>query len=142
MRFMNAQILPLLALSLTGCDGYIGMTGTTYRWINHAPDAKSFVVVDEALPRGLTLEPLSGVDLTLYNHSEDVGRTDEDAKLWRDERVSDQDGTFRMGSVAAPGDYESALEAKKAGCQGVVHKFQHDRDDHLASVVLVCDTPK
>lgn len=63
----------------------------------------------------------------------------EDAKLWRDEGVSETDGTFRMGSVAAPGDFESTIEAKKAGCQGVVHKFQHDRDDHRAKVVLVCE---
>lgn len=142
MKLLNARLLPILALFLTACDGYIGMTGTTYRQVDPAADAKSFVVVDEALPQGLTLEPLSGVELTLYNHSEDVGRTDKDAKLWSDEGISEVDGTFRMGSVAAPGDFESAIEAKKAGCQGVLHKFQHDRDDHRTNVVLVCSPLK
>lgn len=139
MKSLIKPILALLALPLAGCDGYVGMAGSTYRWVDPPPGAKSFIVVDEALPQGLTLEPLSGVDLTLYYTSGSVRDKGEDARLWRDEVASSANGTFDMGGTSAPGEYESAIEARKDGCQSVLHRFEHDRHDHLASVVLVCD---
>jgi hypothetical protein len=134
-----SPLLLTLALLLAACDGEIFFDGVAYRLADPRPGDKGFILVDEELPSGLALEPLAGVEVTIYHDPEDIHRTDETARRWRTEATSSEDGTFSSGGATAPGGFEAAVGARKQGCTDVSRNFKHGKVDHKVYVVLVCD---
>lgn len=94
----------------------------------------------EELPRDLALEPLAGVEVTLFHDPEDVHRGPEEARRWSTEATSSEDGTFVAGGATAPGWFEVAVRARRPGCLDVIQNFPHDKAEHTIYVVLICES--
>lgn len=67
-RLIWLMILCSFPLFLTACDGYLSTDGVVYEWMNAPPDAKGHVYVDEQVPAGRIMLPVSGatVQFSIY----------------------------------------------------------------------------
>jgi hypothetical protein len=132
-------ILICLFLFVVGCDGYLGVEGRAYEWIEANPIDNSFILVDK-LDRVLPaeLKPLKDVEIVIEPWSADKRPEDnKNAELWTQRIKTDKNGYFKTGSTAAPSKFNATISVRDPRFKKVEHIFYHDRLHHFVLIVLV-----
>lgn len=129
----------------TGCthgivDGGIFVEGRAYEWVNAPPMTPSRIYVDELLMKDAKLVPLAGVRILLLHGGEYARRPIDETTIWKNERLSDPDGSFHVGGITAPEKFHAAIRAWKEGFSPAERVFLHDKIQHTAVVVMVRTT--
>ncbi len=132
-----ALLGPLLGVLVAGCDGYLGMQGRVYEAEGLAsaslPAQVLIDTIGAVLPPRLRSVAACKIAIEPWAVSE---RSQRDDDGWVQRTVTDNDGYFRTGQVAAPGWYDATLTVMCPGRQLLVWGFRHDRQEHHAIIVV------
>jgi hypothetical protein len=129
-------------LSQTGCtqgiiDGGIFVQGRVYEWVNPPPNVTSRVHVDESLTDQVQLVPLAGVNVLLLHGGDYARQRIDETTTWKNQRLSDENGSFRVGGLTSPEKFHAAIRVRKDGFLPAEKVFFHDKLQHTAIVLTV-----
>jgi hypothetical protein len=133
-------LILVLALSSTGCDRLMQITGTVYEWVNPPEKASSLVfhkeisptgLLKEDIPTGLTLTPLKDVHISASGKYK--------ADTFYSNEVTDEAGKYKLIiSLGYKTDsYDATIEANHPGYMGVRRLIKDVGESHIVTIILV-----
>jgi hypothetical protein len=143
MRLLKVCLLLfviLLTSTLTACDTIIQMKGTTYEWINATIEDKGQIYVDEAMPNGMSLKPVSNIVVWCGYQGM---RATESPKRFHPPSTTDISGNFSGSWVAGGGSRLFTLRVDEELYYPLVKDFFHKghaNGTHFVNIILVRKT--
>ncbi len=133
-------LIMTLALSSTGCDRLVNITGKVYQWIDHPERAGSLIfhkeysvtgIMKGDVPQGLNLKPLKDARVSAYGQYK--------TETFYSSEITDTEGKFRL--VISLGykmdSYSTTVEAAHYGFMPVKRLITDVGDSHIVTFVLV-----
>jgi len=160
MLFKSASIVSMIFLSIfcissCGCpfpigDGYLGIEGKTYEWVNSPVGATSKIYHNyyrdvkitleemiEDIPEEMIIKPLGNVKVEV-DSKKSVQSTRNGDYYYRD--ISDEEGNFEEYWTVYPGEYQILIKVSKPGYMEEIIETNHDTgdlDNHIIVAILV-----
>ena len=117
-------ILLTLLLTVSACDGGLGVEGTVYEWVDAPAGNNGEIYVDKAAPAGRMIKPVASASVAFSFRT----------------ITTSENGTFERGWVVGPGRYMMDIKIEKEGYHTLKGEFNHDAtagQSHLFAIFLV-----
>jgi hypothetical protein len=133
-------ILPLTVFFIS-CDGGFGVRGTVYELFD-AKDSKGTIYIDEQIPTGMQLKPLSNITVRFDPKPRDAGNIDssKDGKWFRPSPITDASGNFSGHWLYSPYKETILVTVEEDSYYSVAGEFFNYVDggnNHSLTILLV-----
>ena len=146
MRFALALVALVSASSLSACvplfcvacEGYLGVVGEVYEWLDAPAGANSVAIIDVPVSQQHRVSPAVGAEVTLEPWTPRSRSRNSDTSFGHRQTLTDKDGHFRVGGTVRPGSYRATLSVQAPGFRPIEQVFDHNHQgDHKVRVLLV-----
>jgi hypothetical protein len=130
-------IMASSTIFLTGCDGFLGIRGTVYEWVDAPSDSKGEIIIDQDVPEGRLLQPIDNV--TVWFGFQGMP-AEESGRRFHPPSVTDSDGKFSGGWVVAPRKSTYTIRIDHDGYYPLVKDFTHNggsTKEQIFNILLV-----